>query len=94
MRLDILPPKRCKIKVNLRLSLDDVVSRQNLRKTRLLVELDNERKRLTLMQEEINTLQAPIPPGGSGQLAEDIRQLQNSCKQMVQLVENAGPYGE
>lgn len=75
------------------LILDDVVIRQIQCKKRLVFELDNERKRLLLMQEEINTLHAPIPLGGARQLAEDIRQLQDSCKQMVQLVEEAGPYG-
>lgn len=46
------------------------------------------------MQQEISTFNAPIPPGVAQQLAEDIRRLQNSCKQHVQLVQEAGPYSE
>lgn len=50
--------------------------------------------RLSRMQHEINTLRSPIPEGGSTWLEDEIERLQTSCKQMVQQVEEAGPYGK
>lgn len=72
----------------------DIVHRQLQCKKRLCVELDNDRRRLARMQHEIDTLRTPMPADGASRLEEDIARLQASCKQMVQLVEEAGPYGE
>lgn len=72
----------------------DIVHRQLLCKQRLCVELENDRKRLMRMQHEIQTLRSPIPEGGANRLEDEILRLQSSCKQMVQQVEEAGPYGE
>lgn len=68
--------------------------RQLLCKQRLSIELENDRKRLTQMQREINTLRSPIPAGGTTRLIDEIQRLRHSCKQMVQEVEEAGPYSK
>lgn len=46
------------------------------------------------MQREISTLLSPIPQGGTTRLISEIQRLRQSCKQMVQEVQEAGPaYG-
>lgn len=59
-----------------------------------MIELENEKKRLEVMQRELHAIVAPLPEGGSNALSEEIELLQINCKQMALEVEEAGPsYG-
>lgn len=63
-------------------------------KQRLSKVLESDRRLLYNMQREISTLLSPIPQGGATQLISEIQRLRQSCKQMVQEVQEAGPaYG-
>lgn len=74
--------------------LAELVHRQLLSKQRLSIELENDKKRLQLIQRELRVLQAPLPPGSSQLLSNEIERLRHTCNQMVQEVEEAGPaYG-
>lgn len=74
--------------------LGDLVHRQLISKQRLSIELENEKKRLQLIQREVKVFQAQLPPGSSQILSEEIERLHRNCNQMSQEVEKARPdYG-
>lgn len=60
-----------------------------------MLELEKDRKRLERMQRELQAIQAPMPDGGLDALTQQIEKLRTDCRNMAQLVEEAGPsYGE
>lgn len=60
-----------------------------------MLELEKDRKRLERMQRELLAIQAPMPDGGLDALNHEIEKLRTDCRNMAQLVEEAGPsYGE
>lgn len=71
-----------------------MVHRQRISKQLLSIELENDKKRLQLIQNELNVFRANLPPGTSQILSEEIERLHRSCYQMSQEVQDAGPgYG-
>lgn len=75
--------------------LADTVHHQLLCKQRLIMELENDKKRLKMMQRELKAIQAPLPEGGAQALSDEIEKLRENCDQMVKEVEEAGPsYGK
>lgn len=69
----------------------DLLHRQRESKQRLSIELEKNKKHLQFIQQELQVFQAPLPPGSSQRLAEEIERLHLNCKQMSQEVEEAGP---
>lgn len=71
-----------------------MVHRQLLCKQRLSIALENDKKRLQFIQQELKVFQTQLPPGSSQRLVEEIERLRHNCNQMSQEVEEAGPgYG-
>lgn len=59
------------------------------------MELENDKKRLKMMQRELKAIQAPLPEGGAQALSDEIEKLRENCDQMVKEVEEASPsYGK
>lgn len=67
------------------------IQRQRECKLRLEIELENEKKRLKMLQRELEAIQTPLPAHAIQTLAQVIQQLRNHCKQMTQVIDEMGP---
>lgn len=69
----------------------ETIERQRECKSRLEIELENEKKRLKLLQRELAAIQTPLPADAMQTLTQVIQQLRNHCKQMTQVIDEVGP---
>lgn len=67
------------------------IQRQRECKQRLEIELENEKKRLKLLQRELEAIREPLPAHAVETLTQVIQQLRNHCKQMTQEIDEVGP---
>lgn len=67
------------------------IERQRECKMRLEIELENEKKRLKMLQRELAAIQTPLPADAMQTLTQVIQQLRNHCKQMTQVIDEVGP---
>lgn len=67
------------------------IHRQRECKQRLEIELENEKKRLKLLQRELEAIREPLPAHAVETLTQVIQQLRNHCKQMTQEIDEVGP---
>lgn len=69
----------------------DRLKRQRECKQRLETELEMEKKRLQMLQKELEVIQTPMPDHMMQSLIQDIQQLRNHCNQMNQMIDDVGP---
>lgn len=69
----------------------ETMQRQRECKQRLEIELENEKKRLKMLQRELEAIKTPLPAHAIQTLTQDIQQLRNHCNQMTQVIDKVGP---
>lgn len=62
------------------------IERQKQRRDKLANALRDNKKRLLVLEQEINILTEPVPVGESERLDRDIKQLAEDCQQLNQLL--------
>lgn len=69
----------------------ETIQRQRECKQRLEIELENEKKRLKMLQRELEAIKTPLPAHAMQTLTHVIQQLRNHCNQMTQVIDKVGP---